>query len=359
MKKLFLLLSISSFIFNSKGFSQITLISSFDPDISGGSCGIGYDADSSFVWYYPCLSDSIYKFTTDGTYVSAVARAGEDANDVDVEIAPEDLVMGSTNIAKGQLLFINGETDSTEIYAINPDNSIAATLQTSFGIHHVVGGSYNTFTNTYFLVQDDQPISEFRNIVAEIDPFTGATLQSFQITEYFAVNYGDIECEPEGNLFIVSSDEDSIALFSPVGVLLNKYDLPVGVSSTSGIALDCVKNEAWLSNSSGIVYHLGNFPCGEPPVNIFTTIDNPMYFSISPNPFFSNCNIQTFLNKACNIKLSMFNLTGEEVKIIYEGYLAAGNQQFNIDGKNLHEGVYILKLTSEHGEITKPLLYMN
>jgi hypothetical protein len=194
--------------------------------------------------------------------VSSVPRPGESANDVDVEIAPESLMLGSTTIPAGTLLFINGETGPADIYAVDSvTGAVIATLVTSFGSSHVVGGAYHAARDTFFLVQDKVPGGASANRVAEINPVTGAIINTFQTTGHFVVNFGDLEVNAAtGNLFLVSSDEDSIGEFTPAGVFVQDLALPAGVVNLSGIGMDDATGEAWVSGTGGTVWHLGGLP---------------------------------------------------------------------------------------------------
>lgn len=62
-----------------------------------------------------------------------------------------------------------------------------------------------------------------------------------------------------GNLFVVSSNETDVLELTPTGDLVQYLPLPAGVSGLSGIAFNESGDEAWLSNTSGTVYHLGGF----------------------------------------------------------------------------------------------------
>ena len=63
---------------------------------------------------YACSGGSVLCFSDTGNLLNSIPRPGESADDVDVEIAPETLTVGSTIVPKGQLLFINGETNTAD-----------------------------------------------------------------------------------------------------------------------------------------------------------------------------------------------------------------------------------------------------
>lgn len=242
----------------------LTALSSFSP--GGTLCGAGFAPADETVWVYTCSAATVVPYTTAGSALPSVPRPGESANDVDVEVAPTALTLGTTPISAGTLLFINGETGVAEIYALSGTGSVLATLTTGFGVSHVVGGAYHPTRGTFFLVQDGVPGGTAANRIAEIDPVTGAVLNSFQTSTHgFAVNYGDIEVHAgTGNLFVVSNSESTILELTPLGGLVQEIALPAGVSSLSGIGFDEEFGEAWVSGTGGTVWRLGGFPLPEP-----------------------------------------------------------------------------------------------
>jgi hypothetical protein len=334
-----------------KGMPQIVLLDSFDPSGVNDLCGVGYDPDSFFLWIYPCSSEDIQRYSTAGVLLSSVPAAGGSANAVDVEMAPEPLFIGATFVSEGQLLFINGETDSADIFAIDQGSgAVVDTLITSFGDFHVVGGSYHPDRNTFFLVQDNVPAEELENLIAEIDPLTGDTLQTFQVTDFFSVSFGDLEVGSSGNLFVVSSVEDSIAEFTPEGVMVKMHALPTDVSVLSGIALDCAMEEAWVVSTTGMVYHLGQFPCGEPSNTIDITNSKIKISTVSPNPFRDEFNISISMQQAASLRLTLSNIYGQEVQVIFDGRMEAVEKVFTSSANELAQGVYLLK--AETNEFT-------
>lgn len=243
--------------------TPITLVGQFNPANAGGFCGIAYDADSALVWAYDCSATIIQQYTSAGTAVRSIPRAGESSNDADLSMAPAQIVLGSSMVPNGRLLFFNGETGTADIYGIEQGpGTIIDTLVTAFGLNHVVGGAYHPFRNTYFLVQDDDANTVDENRVAEVDPATGAALNTWQFTGIFAVNYGDLEISAAtGNIFLVSNSQNNVAEFTPEGALVYMHPLPPGVTALSGLSLDCATGTAWACNSSGVIYNLGGFPC--------------------------------------------------------------------------------------------------
>jgi len=341
-RNLLIFLAVLSFSFCLKSSAQITLLDSFNPSATGSICGIGYDSETSSLWIYGCSFVTIENYDHSGNLLNTFNSPGGAANDVDVEISPEELTLNTSTIAQGHILFVNGESNTAEIYAIdNSTGNIVDTLDAQFGNSHVVGGSYHSERNTFFLVQDNVPGATLRNMIAEIDPVTGDTLHTFQISEFFNVSYGDIEVGDNGNLFVVSSIEESIAEFTPDGIFLQTHALPEGVTDLSGIALDCTVGEAWVSSTNSMVYHLGQFPCLTSGIKEIAN-QHIVLSEISPNPFVSEFNFSIEMKQRAQLKLILVNMMGQEAKLIYDGMADVGKQDFTISEQSLQKGVYIL-----------------
>ncbi|MDQ3115255.1 MAG: hypothetical protein M3Q86_01365 [Verrucomicrobiota bacterium] len=252
--------------------ADLALLDQFSPGI-GQLVSIGVDPSDESVWIYGSFDADLRSYSNTGEFLTSITRPGGSANDVDIEFAPEALTLGATAIPKDTLLFIDGETSVAEIYAVNKETgAVLATLVTAFGASHVVGGAYHPDRDTFFLVQDLVPGTADENLIGEIDPANGDVLNSFQITDLFAVNFGDIEVGANGNLFVVSSNEDRVLELTPTGDFVQYLDLPAGVSGLSGIAFNESGGEAWVSNTSGTVFHLGGFLGDATLLNISTRL---------------------------------------------------------------------------------------
>ena len=251
---------------SSESRATLTLLGQFNPSNTGSLCGLAFDPTAANVWVYGCSASDVQRYSTAGLFLSSVTRPGESANDVDVEIAPGPFTLAATDVPRGGLLFINGETAVAEIYAVDKTSgAVNETLNTSFGVSHVVGGAYHSRRATLFLVQDNVPGAADENEVAEIDPVTGSVLNTFQTTATFSVSFGDIEvCNSTGNLLVVSSAESDMAEYTPTGAFVQFHPLPVGVSSLSGIGVDDAAGEIWVGSTGGVVSRLGGTACPAP-----------------------------------------------------------------------------------------------
>lgn len=323
--------------------TPLTILAQFNPSNTGGTCGIAYNAPAGETMVIGCSANTIDRYAEDGTFIASSPLFGESANDVDIDISPASLFLNGTFVDQGQLLLINGETDVAEIYALDQGtNTGIDTLTTAFGVSHVVGGSYHPQRGTFFLVQDMVPSGFQENRVAEVDAVTGDTLQTFPLAPHFVVNYGDLDISPvSGNLFFVSSDEDSsdedsIAEFSPDGVYIAGHALPPGVSALSGIALDNDLEGAWVCNTSGVVFKLGNFPVGiaDGPLPGLRT---PPF----PNPTAGPLHLPFQGHTAEPGRIVLLDASGRPVALLFEGrFPKEGTLRLDLSG--LAPGPYVV-----------------
>jgi hypothetical protein len=245
---------------------QLTLVSQFGSGVS--AVGGGFDPTAGSVWVYASFGADIRRYSQAGAFQNAIVRPGGLANDADVEFAPVAFQLAGTNVPVGSLLYIDGESGVAEVYAVNPaDGQVIATLVTSFGVSHVVGGGYHPARGTLFLVQDRVPGGTAANRIAEINPATGAVLNTFLITDVrptFTVNFGDLDVAANGNLVVVSSDEASILELTPDGAFVAEHPLPGGVPALCGIAVNDAACEIWVVSTNGTCSRLGGLTPGGP-----------------------------------------------------------------------------------------------
>lgn len=76
-------------------------------------------------------------------------------------------------------------------------------------------------------------------------------------------------------------------------------------------------------------------------------VSAPVKFELTqnyPNPFNPSTSISFTIPQSSNVKLSVFNLLGQEVQNLVNGFLEAGSHTVSFDAKNLNSGIYLYKL---------------
>lgn len=334
--------------------AEIVVLDSFDPTQVGGLCALGVDPLNGNVWVYQCSGGTVAGFTPAGEFLRSFPRPGESADDVDIEFSPTEMTFADTVIPAGTLLFINGESGVAEIYAVDTaSGTVLATLATAFGVSHVVGGGYHADRGTFFLVQDRVPGNQNANRVAEVDPVSGAVLDSFGIGNDFVVNYGDLDVSAAtGHLFVASSVEASLGEFTPVGAFVTAHPLPGTVASLSGLGLECGLREAWVAGTAGRIWRLGEVDCGSSPTAVGDEASTRFFLQPNrPDPFTGQTSIGYTLPRAARVRLEVYDLRGRRVRTLVDEAMPAGTHAAVWNGaddvgRRLPSGAYVYHLST-------------
>jgi hypothetical protein len=80
-------------------------------------------------------------------------------------------------------------------------------------------------------------------------------------------------------------------------------------------------------------------------IEVLVTAPNKFELSQNyPNPFNPITAISFTLPQAGNVKLSVYNLLGQEVQTLVNGFMESGLHSVNFEAKNLNSGIYLYKL---------------
>ncbi len=77
-----------------------------------------------------------------------------------------------------------------------------------------------------------------------------------------------------------------------------------------------------------------------------------------PNPFNPSTTISFELPENSNVKLAIYNLLGEEVKVLVNSPLSAGTHKVELNGSNLASGMYLYRLTTDRNTISKKAILL-
>ena len=89
-------------------------------------------------------------------------------------------------------------------------------------------------------------------------------------------------------------------------------------------------------------------------------VDIPESFSLSsayPNPFNPSTNMTLGLDADGQVSMMVYNLVGQVVDVLVDGYMSAGYHQVTWNASNIPSGVYIVKVnTGTNTSIQKVML---
>jgi hypothetical protein len=77
---------------------------------------------------------------------------------------------------------------------------------------------------------------------------------------------------------------------------------------------------------------------------------------ISPNPFSGTATIRYTLPQAGSYSLKLYDITGQLVTILAEGFRSAGTSSLRLSPSSFASGLYILKLETPAGSVTQKLI---
>jgi hypothetical protein len=122
-----------------------------------------------------------------------------------------------------------------------------------------------------------------------------------------------------------------------------------GIAADSNLAIvefEYVNGSIQISPSVGVVEVPSNVPL------VFQLFQN------YPNPFNPSTTIRFAIPRAGNISLILYNVLGQEVRIILNEVKTAGVYSVDIDAKTLSSGVYFYRLISGNFNQTKKLIIL-
>ncbi|HPN38544.1 MAG TPA: T9SS type A sorting domain-containing protein [Melioribacteraceae bacterium] len=124
----------------------------------------------------------------------------------------------------------------------------------------------------------------------------------------------------------------------------------ISLSTTSDIfsgSLYFVNNNlGYVVGGNGKIYKYTDNTSSVASLNL--TADNYSLQQNYPNPFNPSTKIQFNIPKESAINLSVYNMLGQLVTIIYNGKLKSGTHNFEFDGSNFSSGIYFYKLETDN-----------
>ena len=136
---------------------------------------------------------------------------------------------------------------------------------------------------------------------------------------------------------------------------LTGYDTPPndGFFDPSGTFVGAFGSTDWTENWT-------DFTPGDYVLSVEETeLDGiPASFELAqnyPNPFNPSTKIRYSLTNASNVKLTVFNVLGQEVAILVDGLRQAGTYEVNFEATNLPAGIYLYTLKAGSFEVTKKM----
>ncbi|MCK4404643.1 MAG: T9SS type A sorting domain-containing protein, partial [candidate division Zixibacteria bacterium] len=86
-------------------------------------------------------------------------------------------------------------------------------------------------------------------------------------------------------------------------------------------------------------------------------------FQNQPNPFNPETQINYYLPRACQVRLTIYNVLGQRVRTLFDGHQDTGMHTLLWDGRgedgaHLSSGIYFYRLQAENFQETKKMTLM-
>jgi len=121
-------------------------------------------------------------------------------------------------------------------------------------------------------------------------------------------------------------------------------------------------NLGWICGDSGTILHTNNggiITAIRKSPSLYYSKKNCNYIKIYPNPVRTNAAIEFFLSETDHIMLSIFDITGKKLQIIYSEKLGKGNHTINWNAEAMKGGIYFIRLETGNKTISRKLLIKN
>lgn len=172
---------------------------------------------------------------------------------------------------------------------------------------------------------------------------TNFTLNGSGNVKSLYINYSGMNVAVVGNFDVVS--RDFTINFPSAGTWYNFFKGDSIVTSTTAYPITLQPGEFHILTSAKTFAVDPQIGLGIE--NITKQKELPTEFMLAqnyPNPFNPSTVIEFGLPKESDVSLAVYNVLGEQVAQLHNGYLQAGNYSFTFDAKDLTSGVYFYTL---------------
>jgi hypothetical protein len=105
----------------------------------------------------------------------------------------------------------------------------------------------------------------------------------------------------------------------------------------------------------------GSFTTGAGLLSVRQPIGVPEKFALAqnyPNPFNPSTEIDFSLDRSGNMSLEMYNVLGQRVDVVADGFKPAGEYSYSVNMDQFASGVYFYTLRQGAKEITRKMLLL-
>ena len=285
--------------------------------------GVAQQHDVSIAGIYPKIdvtsSDAADNLDPIATYVIDLNGPGNEDT-----ISPKD----------HQIILIEDSEEMINLYH-KRDVQTASSDPSKVDLYFVHGASEIGSADIRMVdIQNHETVLE--TLLNDLEPDT--------VTNYVSVTPGVVAFELSNSDNSTVHEVVELDLSALAGKAISGVILPIYTTEEASATL--VISEAVAP--VGISRELSNSP------------DGVTYFNSYPNPFSSYASIVYLLEKAMDMEVSVYNVSGQQIRILHSGFQMEGEHQIHWDGTNesgqqVDPGIYLCLLKTETGIVTHKL----
>lgn len=236
---------------------------------------------------------------------------------------------------------IENSVNCQEFYLMNYENTITVCIKSD----NLIVQKYNIVNNQLTSVWDnfhliDNTFNDYRiiNVLMNSQYYNVFTLESNLFNNYVINNNGE---------FINSYFVDIVNLNEELeifGIKRNDYTYaiicnPYSNYTSQVLVYNGISTYSETSNSEILKNTLSNYP----------------------NPFNPSTKLSFSLDKASDVKLTVYNIKGQKVNDIFSGYLNSGKHEYvwngtDQNGNNVSSGIYFTRIESSNGVYVRKMM---
>lgn len=274
----------------------------------------------------------------------------------------------------GTLIVKKQTVDWKEFYPLHiGDYWVYEGFVSSLSITHsvkVVGDTILPDNNTYFILKETDHTFGYTSFsyrrldsigrVYYWEPWNNTAKQYFAFSE----TVGDtLKCKTEGFIFRLEDKyinnktglfELNYLQYPDISYTRNDYDLNLGLYRMTG--------DMFLLECAG-AYINGQTIWGDTTISEVDEyyLFNPQEFVIYPcypNPFNSSTILQYYNPRLTKIKIDLYDIIGQFILSMYDGYLPAGYYKQNIELNKLSAGIYFVVINTGNQRLVNKIIYL-
>ena len=168
----------------------------------------------------------------------------------------------------------------------------------------------------------------------------------------------DIQWSVDGNP-VPGATQESLRVAPLVGLLgLSPGDhaLSVRVTDNTALVRDEIARAARMAATRSWVLHISpDAGVGDPGSS---RVSNSVRLSIAPSPFTHGTTLRYRISAPSRVRVTVYDLAGREVATLSDRVQTAGPHEVKFDGRGRPAGLYVFRLTSDCGSVTRKALLL-